>query len=87
LKKIKELSDDDYASEDDLNDRFSNLMNNKNGGTRNRSGSERRPSVTTGVAEVRRADTTKKLLVEESQIEARIMTKDEVKVVEKQTEF
>jgi hypothetical protein len=86
LKKIREEDEQDYDSEDDFNDRFSNLMNNKGGG-RSRSGSERRPSVTTGVAEVRRADTNKKPLVEESQIEARIMTKDEVKVVEKQSEF
>lgn len=82
LGRIQE--DDEYDSDDDFNDRFAAL--NLRGG-RDRSGSERRPSITTGITEVRQVKEIKKPVIEESVIEARMMSRDEAKEVFKQADF
>lgn len=79
LGRIQE--DEEYDSEDDFSDRFSKVIN------RGRSGSERRPSVSTGITEVRKEKEVKKPVTEEAVIEARIMSRDEVKEVEKSQDF
>lgn len=74
----------EYDDEDnDFDARFNNMVNTG----RPRGQSERRDSIKTGVTEVVKKQEAKKPAMEEQQIEARLMSKDEVKQVIQEADF